>query len=323
VPDLPGAVLARLPGDQPRPGLILLGGSEGGSATVRWAAGLWAAQGYAVLALPYYSPGGWGPNGPTPPELPQLPTAFADIAIDRLATAHAWLQAQPGVAADRIGVLGVSKGAEFALNAAVRYPWLRSVVAIVPSDVTWEGWGPGIEPGRSASFSWQGRPLPFVPYVGLSQEMAGFATGGPVHIRRPHDAGRAAHPETVVAARIPVERYAGPLLVIGGGDDQVWDSGAMAQAITSRRAAAGLETMALIYPDAGHLLSSPGWAPTAMLNAGPMQLGGQPAANGRAVADAWPRTVDFLRRTLGPVPAVSPMPVSPVSPATGGGAPAR
>jgi len=320
VPDLPGAVLARLPGDAPRPGLIVLGGSEGGSAAVRWAAGLWAAQGYAVLALPYYSPGGWGPNGPTPPELPQLPAAFADIAIDRLATAHAWLQAQPGVAADRIGVLGVSKGAEFALNAAVRYPWLRSMVAIVPSDVNWEGWGPGTVPGRSASFAWQGQPLPFVPYVGLQQEMAGFATGGPVHIRRPHDAGRSAHPESVAAARIPVERYAGPLMVIAGGDDQVWDSGAMAQAIVSSRAAAGRETVALIYPEAGHLLSGPGWAPTTTLNAGPMQLGGRPAANGRAVADAWPRTVDFLRRTLGPVPAVPPMPASPASPGT---APAR
>jgi hypothetical protein len=32
-----------------------------------------------------------------------------------------------------------------------------------------------------------------------------------------------------------------------------------------------------------------------------MKMGGQPAADGRALSDAWPKTVDFLRRTLGPV----------------------
>jgi Acyl-CoA thioester hydrolase/BAAT N-terminal region len=68
----PGAVFASLPGTARRPALILLGGSEGGSLITRDAA-VWASRGYAVLALPYYSPGGWSANGPTPPELPALP----------------------------------------------------------------------------------------------------------------------------------------------------------------------------------------------------------------------------------------------------------
>ena len=66
-----GAVFASLPGETRRPALILLGGSEGGSAITHDAAA-WASRGYAVLALPYYSPPGWGPTGPTPPELPSL-----------------------------------------------------------------------------------------------------------------------------------------------------------------------------------------------------------------------------------------------------------
>lgn len=302
VPDFPGAVLARLPGAAPRPALIALGGSEGGSVVVRQLALRLASLGYAVLALPYYSPTGWGPTGPTPAELPTLPAAFADIPLERLEKARDWLAQQPGIAADRIGVYGVSKGAEFSLLAAVRMPWIRSVVAVVPSDVTWEGWGPGVEPGRRASFSWRGQPLPFVPYQGFAQEMNGFATGAPVKIRRPHDQGRAANPQAVAAARIPVEDYAGPVLVIGGGDDQVWDSGGMALAIGERRRAAGRDTEVLVYPEAGHALSGPGWAPTTAFNAGPMKMGGQPAADGRAVADAWPKTVAFLRRTLGPLP---------------------
>jgi dienelactone hydrolase len=44
-----------------------------------------------------------------------LPAEFADIPVDRLEQARAWLQQQPRVDADRIGVIGVSKGAEFAL----------------------------------------------------------------------------------------------------------------------------------------------------------------------------------------------------------------
>lgn len=302
VPGFPGAVLVRKPGGAPRPVLIALGGSEGGSATVKQAAALWAAQGFAVLALPYYSPSGWGPNGPTPPEIPQLPAAFAEIPVDRLEQARASLQQQTGLDAQRIGVIGVSKGAEFALIAASRMPWLRSVVAVVPSDVVWEGWGPGVAPGQKSSFSFNGQPLPFVPYKGFEEEMRGFATGAEVSIRRPQDAGRAANPERVAPARIPVENYAGPLLVIGGGDDQVWDSGGMAQAIAARRQAAGRETLGLVYPEAGHALSGTGWTPTTAFNLGPMKMGGQPAADGRALADAWPKTVEFLRRTLGPVP---------------------
>ncbi len=282
-----------------RPALILLGGSEGGNA-ITFAAPAWASRGYAVLALPYYSPPGFGPSGPTPPQLPTLPAAFADIPVDRLQQARDWLAAQPEVDAGRIAVMGTSKGAEFALLAATRLPWIRAVVAVVPSDVVWEGWGPGTQPGQRSSFAWQGQALPFVPYEGFAQEMAGFATGGPVRFRRPHDAGRAAHPARVAAARIPVERIAAPVLVIGGDDDQVWDSGGMARAIAQARSAAGLPTLALVYPQAGHALGGDGWHPTTQHNAGPMTMGGNPQADAQAQAEAWVRTVQFLAGVLKP-----------------------
>jgi hypothetical protein len=121
----PGARFFHRPGAAKRPALILLGGSEGGSLVTR-AGPDWASRGYAVLALPYYSPPGWGPNGPTPAELPTLPAAFADIPIDRLEQARAWLAAQPEVDATRIAVMGTSKGAEFALLAGTRMPWIRA-----------------------------------------------------------------------------------------------------------------------------------------------------------------------------------------------------
>ena len=298
----PGAVYASLPGTVKRPALILLGGSEGGTFITREAP-VWASRGYAVLALPYYSPSGWSAQGPTPPELPTLPPAFTDIPVDRLQQARDWLVGQADVDATRIGVMGTSKGAEFALLAASRMAWIKAVVAIVPSDVVWEGWGPGVESGQRAGFAWQGKPYDFVPYKDFDKEFAGFATGADVKIRRPQDAGRAANPGRVPAARIRVEDIAAPVLVAGGHDDQVWDSGGMAEAIAKTRAAKGLDTVALVYRDAGHFLGGQGWSPTTQYNDGPSKVGGTPQATASAQAEVFAQTQAFLGRVLGPVPA--------------------
>jgi dienelactone hydrolase len=316
-PAFPGAVFAIAPvagvgagaPAAPRPALILLGGSEGGSLVTR-DAGVYASRGFAVLALPYYSPPAWDTanNRPGAQELPGLPAAFADIPVERLEAARDWLAKQPGVDTSRLGVVGTSKGAEFALLACTKMPWITSVVAIVPSDVVWEGWGPGVEPGRRSSFAWRGEAFAFVPYQGFAEEFAKFATGGPVRIRVPQDAGRAAHPDRVPAARIPAERCAAPVLVAGAHDDQIWDSGGMAESIVRSRAAAGRETVALVFRDAGHYLGGTGFAPTTQYNAGPMKPGGAPAADARAQAEVFAAQMAFLRRTLGPVPAV---PASP------------
>ena len=292
VKQFPGAVFATLPGNVRRPALIVLGGSEGGGWVARDRSPRFASRGFAVLGLPYYSPGA------KDREIPELPAAFADIPVERLDAAFAWLKARPEVDASRVALVGVSKGAEFVLIAASRFKWITSVVAIAPTDVVWEGWGPGVEPGKRSSFAFDGKPLPFVPYREFAEEMAGFRTGREVRMRRFQDKGRAADPAAAVKARIEVEKFRGPLLVIGGHDDQVWASGMMAQNISERRAAAGLATTALIFPEAGHSLSGNGWMPTTQYNAGPSKSGGTPQANADAQARAFPETIAFLKRTL-------------------------
>jgi dienelactone hydrolase len=295
---LPGAMLARLPGAARRPAIIVLGGSEGGDWTAREMAPRLASRGYAVLGLPYYAP---VYGGPARADLAGLPGAFVDIPVDRLDQARAWLRQAPGVDADHVAIWGASKGAEFALLAATHLPWVTAVVAIVPSDVVWEGWGaPGQAPGTRSSFSWRGEPLPFVPYANAEAEFARIGSGTQANLRRMQDNGRAAHPDAAVTARIPVERYRGPLLVAGAGDDQVWASGIMATNIARSRTAAGLATTTLIYPGAGHTLGGDGWSPTTMTNAGVFAFGGTPAANARAQAAVWHEVLTFLARTLGP-----------------------
>ncbi len=289
VPDFPGAVLAR-PADRATarlPSVIVVGGSEGGAATAKTYAPMLAAQGFAVLGLPYYSPG-YDPAD----IVPGLPTSFTEIPVDRLAQVKAWIDRHPGIDARRIAIWGVSKGGEFAMLAAARLPWLAAVVGVVPSDVVWEGWGAPGQP--TASFGWNGRPLPFVPYLGMNLELARIAREERIETRRPHDAGRAANAASVAAATIRVEDFAGEMLVIGGDEDRVWASGTMARNIAARRAAAGRQTALLTWPDAGHALAGPGTEPVSAM------VGNGGTANGIAAAraTAWAATIAFLKRNL-------------------------
>lgn len=293
IPGFPAARLYHQPGGTPRAVIVVLHGADGGTgASDRFGRKL-ASLGYAVVGLPYYS-ADWGEYGP-PKEIPGLPGSFIDIRIDQIAELRDWLRTRTDVDADRIALFGGSKGAEFALIAASKYDWISAVVAFAPSDLVWEGWG--LETfeaeGTRSSFSYQGEALPFMPYVGFS---AGLLAGpGKADLLKIHEDGRAAHPEREAAARIRVEDYAGPVMLVAGDADREWRSGPMARNVAASRSAAGRETVLLVYPEAGHDVGGDGWAPTAGEVA---RGGGSAGANARAQADAWPRVLAFLDRTL-------------------------
>ncbi|MEX0341822.1 MAG: acyl-CoA thioester hydrolase/BAAT C-terminal domain-containing protein [Erythrobacter sp.] len=286
---LPYAYFAKPPGEGPFPVVIILGGSEGGDGGSRASAPKFLGEGYAILGIPYYSPGYLPPER----QLPKLPVAFDSIPLEKLAIARDWLSQREDVKADGIGLYGVSKGAEIALAGASRIDGFAAVAAIVPSDVIWEGWGPEAKPGEVSSFSWEGEALPFVPYLGMEEEFKKYAIpGARVRLRTPQDAGRRANPERVPPARIRVELIDEPVLVAGGDPDDVWNSGAMAQNIAERRAEAGdLETVALIFPDATHALSGDGVQRTE----GEFRYD-EPTLEAQRVI--WPATLEFFARHL-------------------------
>jgi dienelactone hydrolase len=68
-----------------------------------------------------------------------LPTALNRIPVEILERARAWLRARPEADVQRLGVVGASKGGEFALVLASIYDWIGAVVAFVPSDTVWQG----------------------------------------------------------------------------------------------------------------------------------------------------------------------------------------
>ena len=291
VPGFPHAKVHAMTGGGPRPVVVILHGADGGTEAGDRFGPILARMGYAAVGLPYYS-ADWGEYGP-PKALPELPGSFIDIRVDQLAELRTALAGMEGIDVERFGLFGASKGAEFALIAASRYDWIDSVVAYAPTDVVWEGWGLEMveAEGTRSSFSFEGQPLPFVPYRGFVE---GLLAGPAADLRAIHENGRVDHPEAVAAARIPVEAYRGDRLLIAGEKDAQWNSALAVRRIVADRTAAGLATEAAVYPEAGHDLVGDG---------GPREAarsGGTPEANAGARQDAWPKVQAFLARTLRP-----------------------
>ena len=165
------------PADAPSPtGVLVLAGSSGRVDIER--ARLLARHGALALALQWFG----GPG--------QCP-GICEIPLETFTTAIDWLVEQ---GSQRIGIVGLSKGAEAALLVAVRDPRVDAVVAISPSSVSWANVGPGYDgadyPYRS-SWSWEGQPLPFVPY---DETWAPPVDQQPVSFRPLYEASLRAYP---------------------------------------------------------------------------------------------------------------------------------
>lgn len=186
---------------------------------------------------------------------------------------------------DRVAVVGTSFGAEAALVTATVSPRVDVVAAFAPSDVVWAGVAPG---GRQTShWTVGGEPLPFVPFL-----PGWVAADDPPAFRELYRRSREADVARAAAAAIPVERIA-EVVLVAGGDDQVWPAVQHAEAIAARRAAHGLATTLVADPRAGHRVLLPGEPPVA---AGmTMRRGGTAAADRRLGVAAW----EALRTALG------------------------
>ena len=269
----------------PHPVVLLLHGSEGGdTASAQILARRFAARGYAAFALVYVSYGG---------ALPGIPTTFDAVPLELLDRAREWMGRQREADTSRTAIWGVSKGAELALVAAAFRTWPRAVVACVPSDVVWAGFGRPVAAGEELS-SWSvgGKPLPAVQYDRYEDVFSGKSTA-----RAVHDRSRVKYSSTVGAARIPIERTGAPLLLLGAERDEVWASSEMAQWIGATLAARGKSKLASVaqYSGAGHGICGDGSTPWDLYGPGTADK----RSTARSSADAWRRTVAFLTRELG------------------------
>ena len=220
-------------GDGAHPALILVSGSGGGLSETR--AALLASRGFATLALAYFNYEG-------------LPKGLANIPLEYFETAIQFLQAHPQINGNAIGVTGGSRGGELSLLLGATFSQIKAVAALVPSGYVWGGFDPGSE-AACASWTWQGEPLPWVPedpnFVEGMEDM--IARGIPIPLTPGFFKSlKHAGPQTLEAARIPVEQTNGAILLISGEDDQMWPSTHFSNLVVERLDRMGFKYLSVL-----------------------------------------------------------------------------
>ncbi len=176
---------------------------------------LLARHGYGVLTFD------WRAHGESDGDLCSL----GYYEVRDVEGALAWLQQQPDVDPQRIGLLGESMGAVAAIRAAAQMPEIRAVIVVSPY--------PTIEEGIKNV--WRGTGLPEFPFVPLQVLFGRWQTGLDLDDLRPLDDVAAISPR--------------PILILAGGQDPITGPDAGPRYY----AAAGEPKELWFEPDLGHL----------------------------------------------------------------------
>jgi dienelactone hydrolase len=240
--------------------IIFLGGSGGGIPYI--SVEPFTAKGYPCLKVGYFR------TEHTPDHLEMIPLEYFEKAIRMF-------KSQPEVKGKKVVVYGVSKGGELALLLASRYKQIEGVIANVPSSVVFQGIG-----GPSSSWSYKGKPIPFVPYA--PYDFSKIVNSQYVELYELS----IKQTKAVEKATIKVENINGPILLLTGKEDTMWPSSQMGDMIIKR-----LEDHKsphwykhYAYENAGHSLNEN------------YLMGGTKDGNKKARIDSEKRIFSFLRR---------------------------
>jgi len=259
-----------------RTGVMMLTGSGGGYPD-DYAARDLARAGYPVLAIAYFRT-----RAGDPPELEQK--ELRNVPLEYIFKALDWLEARPEVRADRIVLMGESRGAELALMIGALRPDVAGVIAFSPQEVRWGAVG-----GGGAAWTLNGKPLPYaVGVYNRATPMSQFTDvlDGPADARN--------------AAAIDVEHIHGPVLLISSRADAMSPSARMANDIEARLRAHGFKygIENVQYENASHLLMGfgPGITEIRVRNTFTMHFGGTAEGTETARNSGWARAKEFLSR---------------------------
>ena len=211
----PGSFLYVPKDEKPHPGVVALHGSEGGDAgyTDLDAINL-ASKGFSVLAFDYYG------------NSKNLPRVLANVELDRTRAAADWLKKSPYVGGRKIGLFGVSRGAEQALYLASK--------------------------DGSRRFDAVAAHAPHATVVGSYD----YRTGGPVFGKNGCalpawiDRGKTTREDEPIR----IEQFRGPVFISHGTRDRVWGVGETQQ-LEARLRRAGKRPEVYYFPGEGHVLS--------------------------------------------------------------------
>jgi dienelactone hydrolase len=258
---------------------VVLGGSMGGIPEPL--AGRVAACGITALALGYFGAPG------LPSALVEIPLELPERGIEVFRDRYA-----PG---RHVGLVGTSKGAELALLLASQLrDAIGPTVAVSPSCVAWYGLDlSDLSSMRRSSWTRDGAPWPFLPLP--EGRMPAFTDRG-MRTDGCYDL-TSYQPDTVDAARIPIEQARGPILLLSGDDDHQWPAASMAGELTEcmERHGRSSDVTSVVYPGAGHVFVMREFLPPpGSPGSPPFDFGGDAEADSTAAENAWSRISALL-----------------------------
>jgi dienelactone hydrolase len=258
------------PGGIAHPGILVVGGSEGGLPARR--AAWFASHGYTALALAYF-------------RYDDLPRELLGIPLEYFGQALEWMSRRREIIPDRIAVSGTSRGGELALQLGSMYTGIKAVVAYVPANVRYPACC-GIRPPQPA-WTWKGHGLAFSP-IG----------------RDGHPISELGSEISVEQTHAPI------LLVSGGEDGVWNSSSMTDSLVSRlRREHFTYDVVRLNYPHAGHAAGRPEIVPAWQswvrnpTSGRDTEMGGTPKGNAESSLDAPPKVLAFLAKNLS-TPAV-------------------
>lgn len=296
------------------PAVACFGGSEGGFESQLSNAATLAGRGFAALAASWISEA-------------DAAHAVSLVPLERFGAALTWLQQRDDVDGVRLTALATSRGAEGLLAAVTRgaAPLPGRMVLISPSAVSWQALGSSGEVPDTASWTLGNRPVPWVPVNSgmLMRQIVhnAWTVGRDTRNHRPSLLRlRPAYARSLAAFRAAQDRGPGgesasgalldasaaacPILLVAGGEDEVWPSELMARMVANAREASGAGTgdELVVYPGAGHLIRL-GLLPTDAPWTNGIAFGGSREGLAAAQADLTERLVAFLaERAPSPLP---------------------
>ena len=183
--------------------VITLSGSEGGMEHAEKMAKFHQSQKMPALALAYFG-------------TEQTGKWLSGIPLSYIGNAIRWLK-EKGY--EKIALEGISKGAEYAAAAAIKYPEISCVILKAPSYFYSEGL---VQKAPSDTCCWTDgeEELPFTPYKLRSFNMKKQLLRERELNLLPLNTGKDVREESL----IPIEKIGGPVLLLSTEADRVWPS---------------------------------------------------------------------------------------------------
>lgn len=196
--------------------MMVVTGSDGGSKWANEIAATFVSNGIPCFAISY-----WKETG--------LPNNLSLIPIEIIQSATTWLKSK---GYEKIGVYGVSKGAEFALTAASLLPQIEFVIAVSPPCCVFEGIAKS-KYSKTSSWTWNGTPMEYASFRRVKVNIL-------KNIIMNREFGFSQQYNEVLSTEkneqnaIKVENINGPILLISAEKDAQWPSKKMSLLIAER-----------------------------------------------------------------------------------------